>query len=670
MTTSIPATFGSELADTDYKALGSRWITPEGADQAGIRRVDSSVGRDMFGRKQGDLAGLIIPNVFPGESHIREYRLRRDHPDLEYRADGSFREANKYIQPSQRSNLLYFPPGTPAALLADASIPIVVTEGEFKALALWRLARHDSTSPKFMPMSVAGVWNWRGTVGKTTGPKGDRRDVKGVISDFDRIVCKGRQVVIAFDADCESNPKVTAARRALAAMLIDRGATVGFLEWPSEEGKGIDDRLAMVGPDKVLADIDRVEFGDWHTRLLRNDKGKLLSCYDNAALFLENSPEWEGVLGYNDFTGAHVVLKQPPTPVSAKPGDELDDHFDTEAVRWLERHGVMVKPDAVRRVIDAAARRNSFHPVREYLESLPKWDGVPRIRTWLLDYCRVASSDTKPNHYAMAVGEKFLISAIARIFEPGCKADHMLVLEGPQGVGKSTVVRILAGDWFVDQLAEPGSKDASMQLRGSWLFELSELGALNRTEMERTKAFITQQFERFRPPYGRRLVEMPRQCIFIGTTNSETWLKDETGGRRFWPVWCGGPIDLAALRRDRDQLWAEALLRYRQGVTWWLEDPEVIEDAIEQQRGRYQEDVWQPLVEAYAIEESCTREYPDRRGSVSIHEILCRLGVETARQDQAATNRVARCLKAANWERFRQRTGDILEWRYRKAAPK
>src|SRR5262249_11852322 len=149
----------------------------------------------------------------------------------------------------------------------------------------------------------------------------------------------------------------------------------------------------------------------------------------------------------------------------------------------------------------------------------------------------------------MAVGEKFLISAIARVMRPGCKADHALVLEGPQGIGKSGVGRILAGDeWFTDQVADFGSKDASMQLRGIWMIELSELGSLPRADRERVKAFITQQSERFRLPYGHRLVNHPRQCVFIATTNSDTWLQDETGGRRFWPVACRA-IDLASLAR-------------------------------------------------------------------------------------------------------------------------
>jgi predicted P-loop ATPase len=212
-----------------------------------------------------------------------------------------------------------------------------------------------------------------------------------------------------------------------------------------------------------------------------------------------------------------------------------------------------------------------------------------------------------------------------------------------------------------------GTKDAAMQVRGAWIIELSELGTLGRTEAAREKAFISQQMERYRLPYGHRLAHVPRQCVFVGTTNADTWLKDETGGRRFWPVQCRR-IDLSGLRQDRDQLWAEALAQYRAGVKWWLEDAEVIQAAMEEQRGRYVADVWQEKVTAYAEEEAmrATNRVPEGRDSVSIAEILGRLGLETPKQDQGAANRVARCLKVAGWKRFYEGHRGAREWRYRR----
>ena len=501
--------------------------------------------------------------------------------------------------------------------------------------------------------------------------------MRGVIPDVERIKWKDRQVITAFDADLQQNPNVRGARWQLSAALMERGALVGFLEWPIKDGKGIDDWLAKVGPETALALIAQVTFGDWRTRLLRNEAGRIIPCYDNVALFLENSPEWSGVLGYNEFTAGYFALKSPPSPISAPAGSEIEDHFDTELVRWLERRGLLVKPDLVRRVVDVIARRNSYHPVREYLESLPKWDGVPRIGTWLIDYCGVGSNEVNPNRYGMAVGEKFLIAAVKRIMDPGAKCDSMLVLEGKQGIGKSTAPRILAGDeWFSDQLADMGSKDASLQLRGVWIVELSELDVLNRAEMARAKAFLSQQTERFRLPYGRRVIQVPRQCVFIGTTNSECWLRDDTGGRRFWPVRCR-QIDLEGLRRDRDQLWAEALCQYRAGAAWWLDDPEVVQDAIEEQRTRYHADVWQDQIANWLATPAArlddhshpVAEFSSSCESVTIADVLnhC-IGKRLETWTQSDKNRISGCLTALGWERYKSGPRSAREWRYRKVS--
>src|SRR5262249_41535048 len=149
------------------------------------------------------------------------------------------------------------------------------------------------------------------------------------------------------------------------------------LEWPIEEGKGIDDRLINVGPDRVLADIAGVQFGDWKTRLLRNEKGKLRSCYENVALYFEHHPAWVGVVGYNEFANRYVLLRDAPEPITAKAGQEIDTHFDTAATRWMERRGMNVNPDVIHRAITSVARGNCFHPVRDFLNGLPAWDGTP-----------------------------------------------------------------------------------------------------------------------------------------------------------------------------------------------------------------------------------------------------------------------------------------------------
>jgi hypothetical protein len=251
---------GTVLTDADFEALRRSWIDRASAEKALLTRVTSIEGAELVGQRDGhDYAGIVFPNVWPGERYPREFRLRRDSPDVTYE-NGEKKHRRKYLGPPGRGNLLYFVPGTPKGLLDDPDVPIVITEGEKKGIALWRLARHGISNPAerphFLPVALPGVWSWRGTVGKESGPQGERIDVKGVISDFDRIVWTDRKVIIAFDSDVKTNDKVCAARRELARHLEhERGAQVHFLEirGAATEGKiGIDDLLSRVGPDEVL----------------------------------------------------------------------------------------------------------------------------------------------------------------------------------------------------------------------------------------------------------------------------------------------------------------------------------------------------------------------------------------------------------------------------------
>jgi predicted P-loop ATPase len=237
----------------------------------------------------------------------------------------------------------------------------------------------------------------------------------------------------------------------------------------------------------------------------------------------------------------------------------------------------------------------------------------------------------------------FLISMVARVFEPGCKADYMLVLEGPQATLKSTTCKILGGVHFSDSLPDVTTgKDVSQHLRGKWLIEVSEMDAMSRAETTMLKAFITRQVEQYRPSYGRREVIEPRQCVFIGTTNKKTYLKDETGGRRFWPVQTGS-IDASALERDRDQLFAETVRMYRNRVPWWPDRSFEQQHIMPEQEARFQPDAWQELIEKYLSFE---------RSKVTVGQVGREaVGIENRHLGRAEQNRIVAILEKLGWRR-------------------
>lgn len=376
----------------------------------------------------------------------------------------------------------------------------------------------------------------------------------------------------------------------------------------------------------------------WESDLLRAQNGAVLSTGANVELVLMNDPAWVDVLGFNQLRNAVVFVGSPPTGfLPRKPGDEWADTDDTACSHWLMKSWRMDVPELrVRSVVSLVAHRRAFHPIQQALESYV-WDQTLRVDTWLSSYLGVEDCA-----YGRTVGRWWLISAVARVMKPGVKVDTMLILEGPQGARKSSALRALAGDdYFLDDMREVGGVESAKQLRGKWLVELAELDAFRRAESSTIKRFISQQSDCYRPSYGRTSVDFPRHCVFAGSTNHDEYLHDETGARRFWPVRCG-TIDLGALTRDRDQLWAEALVLFRRGERWWPEttDEELLCKA--EQKERQSEDAWEESI----------REYLRDKDAVTTKEVLaCALGLEMNQMTNVSMKRVAAVLRCLGWER-------------------
>ena len=419
----------------------------------------------------------------------------------------------------------------------------------------------------------------------------------------------------------------------------------------SRDGKG---RRAngSRGPGPQPAPAANDESTAWRDGLLLNLNGTVKPVLANAITALRGAPEWTGVLAYNEF--AHFTVFQKPAPWM-KPDIEVPADWtpndDTLTTEWLHHQGIFVSGDVTGQAVEAVARERLFHPVRSYLKDLT-WDGKHRLDSWLPEYLGV-----DPSPYAAAVGSRWMISAVARVFEPGCKADCCLILEGEQGIRKSTALRVLAQPWFTDEIADIGSKDAALQTRGVWVIEIAELDSMSRSDIGKIKAFMSRMTDRFRPPYGKRPIDSPRQCVFAGSVNHGTYLRDETGGRRFWPVKCEAPvIDVDALAEVRDQLWAEATYVYFDGKPWWLDSVSLNREAAEEQADRYEGDPWDELILKWAVD----------RESVSIAEVLTNcLEKKKDMWTQWDRNRVARCLRANGWIRFKAGPRSAREWRYR-----
>jgi putative DNA primase/helicase len=415
----------------------------------------------------------------------------------------------------------------------------------------------------------------------------------------------------------------------------------------------------------------------WFGRLRMDLAGTPERHEANVIIALTADPVFAGVIAFDEFAQAIVVRR--PLPWD-RPGvilpREWEDADEIRTAEWLQLRGINVAPMVVGRAIGPVAREHRIHPVRDWLDTL-KWDGTPRIETWTSMYL-----GTDPTDLHHTIGALWLISAVARIYRPGVKADHMLILEGPQGARKSTALKVLAGEhWFTDELPELGSKDAALHMQGVWIVEIAELDAIGRAEVSRIKAFLTRTTDRFRPPYGRNTIEVPRQCVFAGTVNPDTYLRDETGNRRFWPLRCG-TIDIPALARDRDQIWAEAVHRFKAGAIWWIEDPAVLAEAKAAQDARYQADAWDARIDRWLTHdvrrvnrgfagiddwrnEEVERADPIR--DVSVGEILeGALGIEPGKWTKIDQMRVGAWLKSRQWERYQSRSKSSREWRYRK----
>ncbi|WGV57807.1 virulence-associated E family protein [Brevibacillus brevis] len=347
-------------------------------------------------------------------------------------------------------------------------------------------------------------------------------------------------------------------------------------------------------------DDDEETEDDWETKLeLHHKSGLPLPTAGNVELILTHGV-WRKVLAYDAFGNSEVIRKALPWRGLERPGRLYEPWLGADDKRlqhWFAKVHEIGSGKVIQNAFTEVVHKNTFHPIKSYLES-GVWDGVERVERLFTVY--LGAPDT---HYVRQVTRKMLLAAVARLYRPGCKFDQMLVLVGPQGAGKSSLLAKLGREWFSDSLRTFENKEAGEHLQSGWIFEIGELSAMKKTEVEEVKAFLSKTEDRYRVAYDRQVTEFPRKCVFFGTTNTRDFLRDATGNRRFWP------IEVAPERAELShwthlteevvsQIWAEVLCWFKAGETLEL-DQEACEEAERKQAAHMESDSREGLIQEW-----------------------------------------------------------------------
>jgi predicted P-loop ATPase len=376
-----------------------------------------------------------------------------------------------------------------------------------------------------------------------------------------------------------------------------------------------------------------------------------------GAVELLKNPEWY-CLAYNERTTELVWLDRPPCETAHKgfPAALVDADF-TSIVTAFGAQELSLTYETAFKAATRAGTFRAFDPVKVYLEEL-EWDGEERLTWWLETYFGAGvneaddeTAQTEERTWNQQIGKRWMIAAVARVYEPGCQVDTILIAEGPQGIGKSSAFRALAvkDAWFACDLPDIKHKDSVHHVLGPWIIELDELDALTRKEATSVKSYVSRRTDRARLSYGKLSTNHPRRVVFCGTTNEDTYNTDATGGRRYWPFKVTRSIDIAAIEHDRDQLWAEAVHCFREGEPWYLDEPALNEIANEQQSRRFKPSPWlEPI-----------SDFITGKTGVTVAVILedC-VKVPRERQGQRDMNEVVRCLQHLGWRSRQVRRTD------------
>ncbi|MEQ1888085.1 MAG: VapE domain-containing protein, partial [Alphaproteobacteria bacterium] len=416
-------------------------------------------------------------------------------------------------------------------------------------------------------------------------------------------------------------------------------------EGDSPDGRVTRDEIIDKRPHQAL-------WYEW--KLNVSTSGIVASNLNNVMRVLENDPRLKGLVWYDEFLQRMLCPDNALDETGAiiKRSREWGDGDDLNTTLYMQRTLGITAVDRriVAQAVQLVALRDRRNCVKDWIGGL-EWDGVPRIEHFFPE-----NFGAEDNEYTRAVSRNFWLSMLARIYMPGCKVDNMIVLEGGQGGRKSTAMEIIGGNWYATPTENVYSKDFYICLSGKIVVEIAEMDSFSKAEVTKVKQVVSNKSDRYRSPYARNAEDHPRQGIFCGTTNRDDWNRDETGARRFWPIKCVGDVNIEWIKRNRDQLFAEArALIMQPGVTWWQTPLDLTKM---EQDARMLGDIWAERVHEVLSGKYC----------VTAAEILNEMKVETSRQDRTAQTRIASIMRAAGWAKVRRSVskGGPLVWAYEK----
>jgi putative DNA primase/helicase len=437
------------------------------------------------------------------------------------------------------------------------------------------------------------------------------------------------EILIAVDGDKAGRESSDKAAKSCGGRMIEAPDAMDWNDVHASEG------LPAVRKAFITEEISNL----WKADLIiktKSDGSQSIPCrVHNLIIYLQNAPEFKGRFRFNELTQQITIDEA-----------DIDEAGTTRIKAALEKKyfSEKVSTSDLIEALTVVAMDKKHHPVRNYLSSL-KWDGKPRVLGLLANYF-----GAKNNEYHSAVSQSLMVSAVARAMKPGCQVDTMVVLEGGQGSFKSSSVSALfSAEWHSEVSAAINDKDFFQNLRGKWVMEFGEMTHITRADSTHIKQILTIRSDNYRASYGRFNKDYPRQNIFIGTTNEDSYLKDATGARRYLPVKTE-TINLSAIKADRDQLWAEAMHLYKSGASWWE-----IPGAEDEQDERYESDSWESEIAHWLVGKS----------SVSTSEILVgAIGSDVAKHSRSDQTRVGNVMKRLKWKKVKITTNGAREWRF------